>query len=528
MMNGTWSNLGFAFRRCSVFRSLAFRNVSRGSVPLPFAFALVTLPTLFSGCSGWQKTHEAALTAWSAGDLETSTSKLDASQSSMRAEKEMLELDQSILQLAAGEPAQAETRLRRVRDELEHLAQKDVTEQATSMMTDSRAVAYAGRDFERQMLLNMLMISSVLNDGQDAFAYSLQASEKTYERREAIASAAKKLKDEAIAAKPPADSTSGIARVSFPGTVELSETADSRVVEIPASPLDQPLALSSYLTAMVQSESSSRSSEVETALQEVKYWNPKFEQLVNGARGDMGIRCQRGNGSLHIIALVGQAPRWVSESAEPTSAALLIADRIISATGKHTLPPTIASVKIARPERVFQGVPVTALRSSVSAPDQPGTVVAAANFSTLVDLNEVAEASYREHRDDEIAAVIIRRVMKKGTVYVLKETQGIHNNTWVDLGVNAAGVVWEAMEKPDTRSWRTLPARIDVSRCELPQGDWTVQVSLSQYGSPQSISVPAHIEDGRNTCVVCLIPDRSFAGHVLVGGADRAKIPVKP
>ncbi len=526
MMQGDSGNAMRSFPRCFSLRRIA------GTSAFPsLTVVLVILSgilTVLPGCSGWQKNHEAALTAWSAGDLKTSTSKLDASQSSMRAEKEMLELDQAVLQLAAGEPAQAETRFRRVRDELDHLAQKDLTETANSMMTDSRAVAYSGRDFERQMLLNMLMISSVLNDGQDSFAYSLQASEKTLARRDAIASAAKKSKTEAVADTNTTDSTSGIARVSFPGTPEISDAADTRAVEIPAAPLDQPLALSAYLTAMVQSESSSRSSEVEAALQEVKYWNPKFEQLVNGARGEMGVRCQRGNGTLHVIALVGQAPQWVSESAEPTSAALLIADRIISATGKHTLPPTLASVKIAKPERVFQGVPVTALRCSVAAPDQPGAAVTQTNFSTLVDLNEVAEASYREHRDEEIAQAITRRVMKKGTVYVLKETQRIHNNTWVDLGVNAAGVVWEAMEKADTRSWRTLPARIDVSRCELPKGQWNVQLSLAHYGSPQTVTIPAYVEDGRNTCVVCLIPDRSFAGHILVGGADRGKIPVKP
>lgn len=525
-MQGDSGNVRLTFQRCFLLRRIA-GITAFPSLTAPVILLLAVASTI-AGCSGWQKTYEAALTAWSAGDLETSTSKLDASQNSMRAEKEMLELDQGVLQLAAGEPAQAETRFRRVRDELEHLAQKDVTETATSMMTDSRAVAYSGRDFERQMLLNMLMISSVLNDGQDAFAYSLQASEKSVARHEAIASAAKKSKEEAVAEAKPADSTSGIARVSFPGTVEPTDAADTRVVEIPAAPLDQPLALSSYLTAMVQSESSSRSGEVETALQEVKYWNPKFEQLVNGARGEMGVRCQRGNGTLHVIALVGQAPRWVSESAEPTSAALLIADRIISATGKHTLPPTLAAVKIAKPERCFQGVPVSAIRCSVTAPDQPGTTIAQTNFSTLVDLNEVAEASYREHRDEEIAAAITRRVMKKGTVYVLKESQRIHNNTWVDLGVNAAGVVWEAMEKADTRSWRTLPARVDVSRCELPKGQWSIQLSLAHYGSPQTVTIPAYVEDGRNTCVVCLIPDRSFAGHILVGGADRAKIPVKP
>ena len=70
-------------------------------------------------------------------------------------------------------------------------------------------------------------------------------------------------------------------------------------------------------------------------------------------------------------------------------------------------------------------------------------------FSTVVDLNEVALASYHEHRDEEIAHAITRRVVKKGAVYVLKEAQNIHRNSYVDLGINLAGIAWEAMEKAE-------------------------------------------------------------------------------
>ncbi|MEJ7594478.1 MAG: hypothetical protein WKF77_23335 [Planctomycetaceae bacterium] len=114
-------------------------------------------------------------------------------------------------------------------------------------------------------------------------------------------------------------------------------------------------------------------------------------------------------------------------------------------------------------------------------------------------------------------------------MYVLKEVQKIHRNSFVDLGINVAGVAWEAMEKADTRSWRLLPARIDIARTELPAGRWSTTLRLAQYGSTRAAqTIPVQIENGRNTYVVCLIPEQNFTGHILVGGADNAAIPVNP
>jgi hypothetical protein len=475
------------------------------------------------GCHTWQKSHESAISHFGSGDLETSRTALQKSQKAWHSEKNLLELDRGILDLASGDVPQAESRFRSLRRELEHLEQKDVTEQAASMMTDSRAVAFSGRDFERRMILNMALLTSMLSDGQDAFAYSLQVSEAANSRRLAIAESMKKSAESNAIAEVPSHAADGsqITPASF------STPMAPRAVT--ASTLDQPLALSLYLAAAVQSEQPSRYQETEQALNDIGFWNPAFQRHDHvSSPAEFGTRCKPGHGTLHVITLVGKAPRWVSESAEPTSAALLIADRIISITGKHTLPPTIAAVKIARPEPNGYVLPVGGLKCSVAPESDSATAVTQLTFSTAVDLNEVARASYLEHRDKDIAAVVVRRVMKKGAIYVLKEAQHIHRNSWVDLGVNVAGVAWEALEKPDTRSWRLLPARIDIARAELPAGPWTTRLQLSRYGVPgASQAVPVHIADGRNTFIVCLIPEHQFTGHILVGGADNASIPVK-
>jgi hypothetical protein len=472
---------------------------------------------VLSGCSSWQKTHDVAVTQFGSADLQKSREALEKSQKSLRAEKNLLELDKAVLDLASGDVAQAETRFRTLRRELEHLEQKALTERAQSILTDSRAVAFSGRDFERRMIVNMALLTSVLNGGQDSFAYSLQVVEASAKRRDAIAAATKEAANE-----------TGVARLDSPGQVLPVGHSSERHTAITAPTLDQPLALSAYLAAAVQSEFPTRAQETDQALADLNFWNASFHQPGQpDAPAEFGTRCKPGHGTLHVISLVGKAPRWVSESAVPTSAALLIADRIISATGKHTLPPTIASVKIARPEISGNLLPPGSLKSTVAPATASSGETVSMQFSTVVNLNDVAAASYQEHRDEEIAAAIARRVTKKGAVYVLKETQKIHRNSLVDLGINVAGVAWEALEKADTRSWRMLPARIDVACVELPEGEWKTQLQISgAFSASGPQTVPVWIENGRNTFVICLIPEQRMTGHVLVGGADQKVIPV--
>lgn len=476
-----------------------------------------------SGCQTWTKSHEAAVSSFGSGELQVTQTALANSQKAFRSEKHLLELDQGILDLATGEVDHAEVRFRTVREELEHLEQADAAEQTASMLTDSRATAYSGRDFERHMVLNMAFITSLLGNSQDAFAYSLQASEASSQRREMIIAAAAKANAGAVAQNPEdAAGRATLTPVSF---------APLDPVEPRSSVVDQPLALSTYLSAAVQSESISHHRETERALSELGFWNSRFSErsVQPESAAGFGTQCEPGYGTLHVIALVGKAPQWVSESAEATSAALLIADRIISMAGKHTLPPTIAAVKIARPQPQPNLLPVSALRCSVKLENaSPQEFLPPLSFATVVDLNEVAEASYREHRDKEIAHAVVRRVMKKGAVYVLKETQNIHGNSLIDLGINVAGVAWEAMEKADTRSWRMLPARIDVARVELLAGEWTTTLKLDSYqasSSQQSLSV--HIQDGRNTYILCIVPEHGMVGRILVGGADKKSVPVQ-
>jgi hypothetical protein len=493
---------------------------------------------LLGGCQTWQKSHEAALGYYAAGDLNSARDSLQEASESRRAEQLLLRLDQSMLQLASGEVRQSESGFRHLREELQHVAQKDVREQTASIIADSRAVAWSGRDFERQMVLNFALLTSLLGDRQDAFAWSMQVADASTDRIQSLqksatgeqhtpvlaAAGGSDSRDVQTAAfEPDADS---IRPASSPAGLE---TADRGASETPAPRQDQTLAFGAYLAALVQSEIPTRSQETEELLSSIRYWNPGFSAQVADGRG-FGVRSRPGHGAVHVIALVGRAPRWVAESAEPTSAALLIADRLISITGKHTLPPTIAAVKIACPEPFPPVLAPDGLKcflreaSLGSGPLPHGTIPL--TFATAVDLEAVALASYTASRDEQIAQAVARRVMKKGAVYVLKETQQISRNSLVDFGINAAGVAWEAIEKPDTRSWRSLPARVDIARIELPAGHYTLGLTTSGAGaSGSSVWLDVPVANGRNTCVVVTIPEDRPTGHLLIGGPESRQVP---
>ncbi len=476
---------------------------------------------LTTGCRSAQKQHTTGLQAWRSGDVHSSAKRLQKAAAPLSAEKDILLLDQSIIDLASGEPAVAESRLRTARDRLDYLQQKNAVEQTTAVLSDSRAIAWSGREFERAMLVNVAMLSSLVSDGQDAWAWSLQAMETSRDRRTALLAAIKKDAGTAVLADEKTGPATGSQTVT-PASFENRSTP-----KITATTLDQPLALSAYLTAIVHSEKPTETAETEQALEDVRLWNPQFSTASAGKLTPLGIQCRKAHGTLHVIVLAGVAPEWVSESCEPTSAALLIADQILSAQSKYTLPPTLFSVKIARPQTTDAGradlTPGAAILGTGI-----GTERRQLGFSTIVDLREVAHASYQAGRDKAIADAVVRRVVKKGTVVAAKAISSDNLDWKADLAMTAIGVAWEAIEKADTRSWSTLPAAVRIAAEELPSGEY----SLDLWTRPLSERYPVHaqpvkvrIEDGRNTCVLLTMPADRITGAILLGGADRNIIP---
>lgn len=381
----------------------------------------------------------------------------------------VIELDLAMADLVRGDPAGAERRLREVRDKWDHLEQASALESATSMLTDDQRRAYSGEDYEKLLLRTFLSLSSLMQDGVDAESYTLQLLDK-HEK--------------------------------------LQVKASERWGPV-ASTAYQPPAIGFYLRGLLRESTHSNYDDALRAYELTSQFlpDPSFV-AADIQRVTQGVHSHKGNGVLYVFALVGRGPYKVEVAEYATSDALLIADRIVSAVGQYSVPPTLAPVKIPRiasPPKQFDVISVS-LGNQVAGFTLP-----------LADLDALATSTYEAKLPEVMARAVSRRVMKKGAVYLAKD-QLQASAPLASLGMDAVGVAWEATESADTRCWGLLPREIQVLRLELPAGTHQLSFRPAANGRlvGRSTDQPVDIVDGRNTFLLSYWPDLEPIGQTLV------------
>src|SRR5690606_35410642 len=108
-------------------------------------------------------------------------------------------------------------------------------------------------------------------------------------------------------------------------------------------------ALGPYIRAALRAQTHRAFDDVAHSRAMVVNWQPDFAPgHADSQRDTYGRHSGPGHGVMYVFTLVGRG-LYKEEVAEvPSQVALLIADRILSATGKHTLPPTIAPIKVPK------------------------------------------------------------------------------------------------------------------------------------------------------------------------------------
>lgn len=393
-----------------------------------------------------------------------------------RGEQDVLLLDQAMIELAAGRPREAEKLLRTVRDEFDQLEQKSVAEGAASMLTDDTALAYSGEDYERVLIRAMLALTNLMTDGGDATAYALQVTEKQQEI---------------------------VTRLE-------SEELDDRL----RMEAYKQVALGPYVRAMIAEESPLTLDDAVRARVEVANFAPDFPTAKTDLqRAEHEIPIPPGLGVLYVFGLVGRGPVKEQASAEATQAALLVADRIVSAVSPRGLPPTLAPVPI--PRVIKQSSSLDHLSVQVD-----GNV--AGQTATLVDIGQMAVLQSEARKAEVIGRAVARRVLKKGAIYAVKEGVNAAPNSPTSLALNVVGIAWEATEQADLRCWGLLPDRIQVLRITLPAGEHELEIHpANQYGTfGMAARKTVRIHDGRNTYVMGQFPDSRPVGELLVSGSE--------
>lgn len=424
---------------------------------------------LVCGCATAEKHHQSALLEFDSGRPENAIAAFHEAMESRRAEHEILTIDSAIASMMAGQFADAEKALTTARAEIDHLRQKDFREQATSVLTDDKAIAWSGREYEQRMIDNLLVISSLMGDRQDAYAFASQAAEHVNADREELRT----------------DLSSGPIRTA--GHVQ-------EIAPPIAPPRMRANALSAYLLAAVTSESPMNADTTTAALSDLSFWHTDGKSVLQSG---FGVDTKPGHGVIHVVTFAGRVTDWIPEAVVPTSAALLLADQILSSNSDHELPPTVAPVRIAKPARS------ESLDQHVTTARIEGgqTLVG----STMIDLNRVAEAAYQHDRNKQIARAVVRRVVKKGAVYATKDQLSVAGDSGADVLLTLGGIAWEALEKPDARHIRLLPERIEVIQIPLPAGEHKIILGTKQC--PQmSASATVQVQNGRNTFVLCFRP----------------------
>jgi hypothetical protein len=317
-----------------------------------------------------------------------------------------------------------------------------------------------------------LSIANLLGEGQDAGAYALQVTDKQQQ------------------------------------IIEAAAKHTDRDGENPKLAYKQ-VALGPYLHGLIREATHSNYDDAARASSLVMNWEPGFRYArADLERAQHGKHSEPGNGVLYVFALVGRGPYKEEVFEIATQVSLLIADQIISATNKYSLPPTLAPVKVPKivvPSNYVMNVGVS-VDGRYAGPTE-----------TITDIGRMAIEQHEAIYPQIIANAVVRRVVKKGIVLGAKEALGASENTMTSIALDVVGIAWEATEAADTRCWGLLPEKIQVLRVELPAGQHVVSLQpLGQYGASgggeqQSVT----ILDGRNTYLLANFPDSQLVGRMV-------------
>lgn len=439
-----------------------------------FAILVPLLVMLVAGLSGCA-THADRLTsirgAYYGGRIDKARSIVTKALDEREQDRDVLKLERAMVELAEGNPRQAERTLREVRDSFDFLEQKDIGESILASFKDDNTLAYSGEDYEKVLVRCFLALSSLMHDGIDAEAYALQVADK---QRQIIQAGT--------------DDDGNNPKLAY-----------------------QQVALGAYIQGALKEATHKDYDEAERAIQLVASWEPQFKFADDDLkRVQEGRHSEKGHGVLYVFGLIGEGPYKEQRAEVPTSNALLIADRILSATNKHSLPPTIAPIKV--PVVVRSPNRITGLSVRVDGKEAGST-------ATITDIGRMALEQYEAVFPQIMARAVVRRIVKKGSIYAAKELADV-DNPLAELAFDAVGTAWEASEAADTRCWGLLPDQIQVLRIELPAGEHSIDLrplsGQKVYGETATRRVL--IEDGRNTYLMANFPDNRLVGEIIVSG----------
>jgi hypothetical protein len=390
-------------------------------------------------------------------------------------------LERGVLQLALGQPREGERILLEASRELESEDANGFTEWTRAALLDDRQLDYAGEDYEKILIRVLLTLANVVGDGRDAEAYANSVLERQLEI--------------------------------------MAEFSD----EDGHKPKEEYklVAMGAYVRGILAEESPLKTDVALREFQRVAELEPDYTFIEQDLeRVKNGKHSAKGNGVIHILALVGRGPFKVEVEEETSATALGIAQLIWALHRDRITFPTISSIKIP------------ALAFHADNPETLEVIVdggATGTTATVTDVEATAEQHFEAMRDYIVARAIVRRVFKivvteatqeivDGAVYGRRTSHTYRHRrrhydsdvgrSFLQLGISLLGALWSGVERADTRAWSLLPASFQVLRLEVPAGEHTLRLRPLGPGSSGDAvqELRVGVRDGYNTYVVAVAP----------------------
>lgn len=381
-------------------------------------------------------------------------------------DRHVYQLERGVVELARHDPEESERALRAARDRLDELDADDPLSWFAAVLLDDRQLPYAGADYEKVLVRAVLAVANLMHGGRDAAAYALQVLEK---QQEIIAS----FQDE---------------RGYNP----------KRAYKL--------VAFGSYLRAILLENDPVKLAAARREFERVKQLEPDFPFAdTDLERATHGTHSQKGNGVIHVIAMVGKGPFRVEVEEPVTGQVLALAQAIWGHLRKRAVLPNVTAVKI--PAMAYWRDNPTETHVAVDGR-------AAGVTATVTDVELTAAKEFAAMKDYIVARAVLRRAFKIAVTEGVREAvrddskEYDEGELFKDLAVSIFGMVWTGVEQADLRCWSLLPATFQVLRIEVPAGrhEVTIQAGLDgrPVGAPQTVRVL--VRDGYNTYVLVQTP----------------------
>jgi hypothetical protein len=459
-----------------------------------YRFFLLVLFLVFfvtSGCNSFGERHVKIRNEFAQGHIDKASIDISrAIRKSSYKDIDLLKLNNAIIELCSGRPRAAESLLREVRDKFDRLERENAANavrDAASLLTDDNARAYYGEDYEKVLIRVFLAISNLMHDGSDAYSYALQINDKQNKIIE------KRKKEIA----------------------EFNINDPDLLKRVAANYHD--VAIGAYLEGLIHEETKRNYNEAARAY-------ARAGCKLDAERAKNGLHSKSGNGVVYVIGLIDDGPYKVQRNCEALRDVQIMTTAILSHVSRTAIIPDFAPIMI--PVIVQNTYYETSFRVIVGNKK--------VDSKTITDVGDIAKSQFDANFPMLVARAIVRRAVKKGAVYGMKEA--VDANKWVGLAMEIGGMMWESLETADTRCWNLLPAKICICRVELPAGEHEIEIapsvssSYKHFLSKENVAMSAlanphipkkvKVQDGRNTYVLVNLINGKLIGKITTNNED--------